>query len=95
MPGAILENLPLNIGRWAGNYSFFYALHRILKDGQPTSILELGLGESSKFISTYLDNHLLSSFHTIIEQDISWMNNFKNTFHLSPRSQIHYFPTIK
>ncbi|MEZ0130278.1 hypothetical protein AB9T88_11140, partial [Flavobacterium sp. LBUM151] len=25
-----IEDLSLNIGRWAGNYSFFYVLNRIL-----------------------------------------------------------------
>ncbi len=61
-----LQELNLNIGRWAGNYSFFYILNRVLMDYKPIGILDLGLGESSKFISTYLDNFLPNSFHTII-----------------------------
>ena len=36
-----LENLSLNIGRWAGNYSFFYVLHRILDTWKPGRILDL------------------------------------------------------
>ena len=27
-----IENQPLNIGRWAGNYTFFYLLNRVLHD---------------------------------------------------------------
>lgn len=90
-----IEDLPLNIGRWAGNYSFFYVLNRILSDYQPKGILEFGLGESSKFISTYLDNYLLDSEHVIIEQDANWAAIFKNKFTFSTRSIIKVLPLIK
>ncbi len=85
-----LENLPINVGRWAGNYSFFYILNRILNDYKPKNILDLGLGESSKFISTYLDNYLTESKHTIVEQDQSWITSFNDKFTLSSRSKIIY-----
>lgn len=90
-----VENLPLNIGRWAGGYPFFYVLNRILKDYQPKKILEFGLGESSKFISTYLQHHLLESEHIIIEQDGKWKVNFQTNFVLSPRSDVYELPLIK
>ena len=83
-----IEDLSLNIGRWAGNYVFFYVLNRILSDYRPKKILDLGLGESSKFISTYLQHYLTDSYHTIVEQDIEWVKSFKNRFELSDRSQI-------
>lgn len=87
-----IENLPINIGRWAGNYSFFYVLNRILSDYQPKRVLEFGLGESSKFVSTYLDNYLLDSEHLIIEQDANWATIFENKFQLSNRSNIKVLP---
>lgn len=87
-----LEELPLNVGRWAGNYSFFYVLNRILMDYKPKSILDLGLGESSKFISTYLDNYLLETKHTIVEQNDEWINNFQEKVLLSKRSIIVHCP---
>lgn len=87
-----LEELPLNIGRWAGNYSFFYVLNRILSDYKPQSILDLGLGESSKFISVYLDNYLLNTNHTIVEQNKDWITSFKEKVILSDRSSIIYCP---
>lgn len=90
-----LEELPLNIGRWAGNYSFFYVLNRILKDFKPKSILELGLGESTKFISTYLDNYLTNTNHLVIEQDENWKNLFVNNFKLSQNSKILISPLMK
>jgi hypothetical protein len=90
-----IENLPLNIGRWAGSYPFFYVLNRILKEYQPKKILEFGLGESSKFISTYLQHHLLESEHIIIEQDSNWKLSFETNFVLSSRSNVYELPLIK
>ena len=83
-----LQNLSINRGTYAGNYSFLYVLNRILMDYKPSSILELGLGETSKLISTYLDNYLLDSKHVILEHSEEWINNFKQRFTLSERSRI-------
>lgn len=92
-----LNELPINHGRWAGTYPFFYILNRILGDMEPKAILELGLGESSKFISTYLQNSLHNSTHTIVEHDESWSDTFKQRFCLSSRSdiKIHPLKTLK
>ena len=90
-----IENLDINIGRWAGSYSFFYVLNRILNDYQPKKIIEFGLGESSKFISTYLDNYLWNSEHLIIEQDDNWKILFENKFNLCTRSSVIVLPLIK
>lgn len=90
-----LEKTPLNIGRWAGNYAFFYVLNRILNDCKPKRILEFGLGESSKFVSAYLENVLTKSKHLIIEQDINWFKSFKDIFQLSMRSRVVICPLIK
>ena len=35
-----LEKLPLNIGRWAGNYTFFYVLSRTLMEYKPLKLIE-------------------------------------------------------
>ena len=83
-----IEKLNLNIGRWAGGYAFFYILNRILNEYQPKTILEFGLGESSKFISTYLDFLLKDSTHTILEHSVAWQNSFCSRFVLSNSSQI-------
>jgi len=92
---AFLENLPLNIGRWAGNYSFFYVLNRVLSDFRPLKILDMGLGESSKFISTYLENQLHQSSHTVIEQNSEWITLFKEKFTLTERSTVIYLPLVQ
>ena len=73
-----LENLPIYPGRWAGSYAFFYVLCRILTEYKFSSILELGLGESTKFISE-INKYCGNQFrHIIIEQDEKWANNFIN-----------------
>lgn len=74
-----LENLNLNIGRWAGNYPFFYVLNRILHDFKPSSILELGLGESSKFIMACSKNFLNNTKHVIVEHDPNWISLYKKS----------------
>ncbi|SFT66445.1 hypothetical protein SAMN05216474_1637 [Lishizhenia tianjinensis] len=88
----LLEKLPLNIGRWAGNYSFFYVLHRILKETEHKAILELGLGESSKFVTTCLKSYKKSSVHTIVEHDDIWRNRFLVQNELNPNSKVEIFP---
>jgi hypothetical protein len=83
-----LQNLPLNIGRWAGNYTFFYVLNRILNDYKPKSIIEFGLGESSKFISVFIENYSKESQHLIIEENALWRDAFNSNFTLFENSKI-------
>ncbi len=83
-----LESLPLNVGRWAGSYAFFYILNRILAEHRPASVLEMGLGESSKFVSTFLERELHDSKHVVIEQSPEWRDAFRERFKLSDRSEV-------
>lgn len=83
-----LESLPLNVGRWAGTYALFYILNRILRDYRPSSIVETGLGESTKFISTFLEHELKDSRHVAIEQSADWKDAFQQRFQLSDRVTI-------
>lgn len=73
-----IKGLGLNIGRWAGNYSFFFVLHQILINYSPKKIIEFGSGESTKFISSY--NKSVDNLHThiAIEHDKDWIENLKN-----------------
>ncbi|RAR46601.1 hypothetical protein [Flavobacterium lacus] len=90
-----LQNLSLNIGRWAGGYSFFYLLNRIMSDAKPQRILEFGLGESSKFISSCLEHDLKTGIHHIIEQSSDWDKAFKKRFTLSDFSNVSICPLVK
>ncbi|NEW78272.1 MAG: hypothetical protein GZ086_02365 [Gelidibacter sp.] len=89
-----LQELPLNIGRWAGNYTFFYVLNRILTEYKPRLIIEFGLGESSKFISSFLDNYLDQSKHLVIEQSQEWKDYFDKSFKLSANSEVRIHDMI-
>ena len=90
-----LEKLPLNIGRWAGNYAFFYLLNRIMHDARPERILEFGLGESSKFISVCLENNLKKGSHHIIEQSDEWLSDFSSKFKLGTYSTVTICPLVQ
>lgn len=83
-----IEKLNLNVGRWAGNYTFFYLLNRILSDYQPKSIIEFGLGESTKFISSYISNKLHDTQHVVIEHNTKWKDSFLERFSVSNNSVI-------
>jgi len=87
-----LQSLPLNVGRWAGNYSFFYVLCRLLNDYKAKSIIEFGLGESSKVVAAFIEHQLLDCRHTIIEENKDWRDSFLNRFPLSDRSEIKILP---
>lgn len=83
-----LENLPIYPGRWAVNYSFLYILSRILVEYRPEKIIEFGLGESSKIISSFIENKMGSAKHIILEQNRAWIDSFTTRFTLSKKSTI-------
>ncbi len=90
-----IETLPLNIGRWAGNYTFFYVLNRILTDYKPKAIIEFGLGESTKFISTFIDNYLKDTTLKTIEHDANWKNQFLKNFKISDNVNIQVLDLVE
>jgi len=90
-----LQELPLNVGRWAGNYAFFYVLNRVLSDYNPEKILELGLGESTKFISSFLKNELHQSHHLVIEEDEKWKELFIKKNKIGNRTKVEVLPISK
>lgn len=83
-----LKNVAISPGRWAGNYSFFYLLVRILADYKPETILEFGLGESTKIVSSFLENELDSTSHMVIEQEAEWIKSFSERFLLTEKTSI-------
>jgi hypothetical protein len=78
----------LNVGRWAGNYSFFYILNRILHEVKPKRIFEVGLGESSKFISRCADNIDQILEHLVIEHDVNWIEIQSKNFQEFKKTKI-------
>lgn len=86
-----LEELAIYPGTWAANYSMFYILNRIMAQYQPQNILELGLGETSKFINTYLRNYNEGE-HTIVEHDLKWAEFVEGDFSFGKDSKILHVP---
>jgi len=62
-------------GRWAVDYAFLYTLYRVLNDTHPKSILEFGLGQSSKLIHQYAD-YFKDVKALTCEHDEVWINFF-------------------
>jgi len=82
-----LINKSVSPGRWAVGYPFLYVLYRVLNDVKPKSILELGLGQSTKIISQYTESEKDCN-HYVIEHDEDWISYFTKRNPLSNRTHI-------
>lgn len=78
----------ISLGRWAIGYNYAYVLIRVLEEFRPTSILECGLGQSSKIIADYVDSDNRVNYD-IVEQDQNWVDFFIKNFNLCNRIQVH------
>jgi hypothetical protein len=85
------EQVRIHPGRWAANYSFLYILVRVLNDVRPSKILEFGLGESSKLISTYAEENKDLKKYDIIEHDNYWVSSFKSRFRMTEKARLEIF----
>jgi hypothetical protein len=72
-----LKHQSFHPGRWAAGYPMLYILYRIYNDIRPASVLEFGLGESTKLAYQYIGSQPNTTL-TIIEQDENWLNFFSN-----------------
>ncbi|MDD7698431.1 MAG: hypothetical protein SPH50_01320 [Methanobrevibacter smithii] len=77
-----LKNKSFSPGRWAAGYPFLYILYRVLDEAKPESILELGLGQTTKMITQYVQYYNIKN-HFLVEHDTSWINICKQTMDLS------------
>lgn len=73
--------VPFSPGRSAVGYPCLYALYRILNEFKPVSILEIGLGQSTKLIGKYTGFYQKQRAisHTVVEHDPDWIAFFKNS----------------
>ena len=93
-----LHNQPFSPGRAAIGYPTLYALYRILDEFQPRSILEIGLGQSTKMIGSYVkwkEKAQEECKHIVVEHDHTWIDFFKNNFELSSQTEIMQMDLIK
>jgi len=70
-----LKNTSISPGRFAAGYNFLYVLYRILNDKTPLSIIEFGLGQTSKITLDYAQFNNNAKIK-IVEHDIEWINFF-------------------
>lgn len=79
-------------GSFAVGYPFLYVMYRALDEMRPNSILELGLGQSTKMLGQYAAFKKIN--HYVVEHDISWIDFFRRRFVLSEYTQIVKLKTI-
>lgn len=80
------KNVSLSPGRCAIAWPGLYALYRSLDEFQPKSILEMGLGQSTRVISSYAMH--FQTKHYIVEHDKSWINFFLDKHGVSDNTEI-------
>lgn len=89
------EWLPSDFSMSPGNaalgYPALYVLYRILNEFHPKSILETGLGQSTKIISLYNRWHE-DCHHVVVEHDHSWIDFFMNHFKVPQSTEIVELP---
>lgn len=79
---AWLKNKSFSPGRWAAGYPFLYLLYRIYNDVKPKSVLEFGLGETTKLGYQYATKH--ETNYQVVEHDERWLEFFcKATFDIT------------
>ena len=64
--------IPLPVAA-AANYSLLYVIYRIVRDGKPARIAELGAGQSSLFLDSLRDVEPFSAL--TIEHDAAWASS--------------------
>ena len=82
-----LENRTFSPGRMAIGYNCLYPLYRILDEMKPKSILEIGLGQSTRMTSQYVISNE-ETRHIVIENDKSWVEFFKSNVDVSTRTDM-------
>ena len=81
----------LSPGRWAVGYPFLYVLYRVLDEVQPSSVLELGLGHSTKVVAQYA-KHNSRARHVVVEHDAGWIETFAANYVLSTETCLIELP---
>lgn len=74
-------------GRWAAGYQLLYVLYRTLNELHPLSILELGLGQTTRMIGQYAASEQKCR-HWVVEHDEEWIDMFCREFQLNNNSEI-------
>lgn len=81
-------DLAFSPGRGAIGYQMMYVLYRVLDEFCPESILELGMGQSTKMIGSYAAYKKEKTKHYVVEHDEEWIKFFSNNFQLPVSTEI-------
>lgn len=71
---AWLKFKSISPGVWAADYGLLYTIYRVLNGMKPQSVLEFGLGQSSKLIHQYSNYYKVPAI--TCEHDEQWVNFF-------------------
>ena len=82
-----LEHVTFSPGRWAVGYQYLYVLYRALTEVHPNSVLELGLGQSTRLIGQFAARQP-DVEHIVVEHDESWIKFFTDTNPLGASTRI-------
>lgn len=86
-----LKDKTFSLFGWAANYSFIYTLYRILDKIQPTNILEMGLGQTTRLTSQYIAFKNPKAHLVVCEHNADWINIYKPELPIGPNADIHHF----
>jgi len=84
-------DFPFSPGRGALGYPALYVLYRILDEIRPQSVLEMGMGQSTKMIALYNHKHK-ECRHCVVEHDQKWIDFFCNHFELPGTTEVVQLP---
>ena len=85
-----MQDLSLIAGEWAVGYHYMYVMLRVLLNKKPSSVLEMGLGQSSKILARY--QNYSKCHYDIVEQDETWYQFFCSELDLSDQVSVHIRP---
>ena len=74
-------------GRWAVGYPYLYVMYQVLNIAKPKSILDLGLGQTTKMLTQYAAAND-DVEHIVLENDPDWIKVFKRKNKVSERTKI-------
>jgi len=70
-----LRGVAFSPAGWAAGYQLLYVLYRILEEKKPKTILDIGLGQTSKMIAGYAARNP-DVRHIVVEESEQWMKFF-------------------
>jgi len=78
----------------AANYSFIYLLFKVLDEINPKSILEFGLGQTTKVTSQYANFYAKTTLD-VVEHNSQWISVFSKKINITQNIKVHNKELIK